>query len=91
MHAGKLVFSQLMDFLPWRRFEACVRRYGGDHKGLNLFSDSLVAVDANTGKYLWHYQTGGNHAASPISYAINGRQYVALTAGNILYSFALPE
>jgi quinoprotein glucose dehydrogenase len=31
-------------------------RYGGDHKGLNLFSDSLVAVDANTGKYLWHYQ-----------------------------------
>ncbi len=31
-------------------------RYGGDHKGANLFSDSLVAVDANTGKYLWHYQ-----------------------------------
>ena len=31
-------------------------RYGGDHKGSNLFSDSLVAVDANTGKYLWHYQ-----------------------------------
>ena len=31
-------------------------RYGGDHKGPNLFSDSLVAVDANTGKYLWHYQ-----------------------------------
>src|ERR1700760_629015 len=31
-------------------------RYGGDHKGNNLFSDSLVAVDANTGKYLWHFQ-----------------------------------
>jgi quinoprotein glucose dehydrogenase len=31
-------------------------RYGGDHKGDNLFSDSLVAVDAATGKYLWHYQ-----------------------------------
>jgi len=31
-------------------------RYGGDHKGTNLFSDSLVAVDANSGKYLWHYQ-----------------------------------
>jgi quinoprotein glucose dehydrogenase len=31
-------------------------RYGGDHKGLNLFGDSLVAVDANTGKYLWHFQ-----------------------------------
>jgi quinoprotein glucose dehydrogenase len=32
-------------------------RYGGNHKGANLFSNSLVAVDANTGKYLWHFQT----------------------------------
>jgi hypothetical protein len=32
MHAGKLVFAQLMEFLPWRRFETCVRRYAGDHK-----------------------------------------------------------
>jgi alcohol dehydrogenase (cytochrome c) len=52
---------------------------------------NLIALDAKTGKPLWHYQTSGNHAASPISYAINGRQYVALTAGNVLYSFALPE
>ena len=52
---------------------------------------NITALDAKTGKYLWHYQTGGNHAAAPISYAVNGRQYVALTAGNVLYSFALPE
>ncbi|MDB5455944.1 MAG: quinoprotein glucose dehydrogenase [Caulobacter sp.] len=32
-------------------------RYGGDHKGSNLFANSLVAVDAKTGKYLWHFQT----------------------------------
>ena len=31
-------------------------RYGGDHKGDNLFSDSIVAVNAATGKYLWHFQ-----------------------------------
>ena len=31
-------------------------RYGGDHHGANLYSDSLVAIDAQTGKYLWHYQ-----------------------------------
>ncbi|MBV9550323.1 MAG: pyrroloquinoline quinone-dependent dehydrogenase [Alphaproteobacteria bacterium] len=31
-------------------------RYGGDHKGDNLFSDSVVAVNAATGKYLWHFQ-----------------------------------
>jgi alcohol dehydrogenase (cytochrome c) len=52
---------------------------------------NVIALDARTGKRLWHYQTGGNHTASPISYAIDGRQYVALTAGNVLYSFALPE
>ena len=60
-----------------------------------LFASSrdgnLIALDAKTGKYLWHYQTSGNHAASPISYAIDGRQYIALTAGNVLYSFALPQ
>jgi PQQ-dependent dehydrogenase (methanol/ethanol family) len=59
-----------------------------------LFASSrdgnIIALDARTGTHLWHYQTGGNHAASPISYAIDGRQYVALTAGNLLISFTLP-
>jgi quinoprotein glucose dehydrogenase len=30
--------------------------YGGDRKGANLFGDSLVALDAATGKRLWHFQ-----------------------------------
>ncbi|MEI9970882.1 MAG: hypothetical protein WDO73_01875 [Ignavibacteriota bacterium] len=33
-----------------------VDQYGGDRPGDNLFANSLVAVDANTGKYLWHFQ-----------------------------------
>lgn len=33
-----------------------VDQYGGDRVGDNLFSTSLVAADANTGKYLWHFQ-----------------------------------
>ena len=33
-----------------------VDQYGGDREGNNLFSTSLVAADANTGKYLWHFQ-----------------------------------
>ena len=32
-------------------------RIGIDRPGANLFSSSLVAVDARTGRYLWHYQT----------------------------------
>jgi quinoprotein glucose dehydrogenase len=31
--------------------------YGGDRPGNNLFGNSLVAVDALTGKYRWHFQT----------------------------------
>jgi quinoprotein glucose dehydrogenase len=30
--------------------------YGADRKGANLFSDCLLALDARTGKYLWHFQ-----------------------------------
>jgi quinoprotein glucose dehydrogenase len=31
--------------------------YGGDRPGANLFGNSIVAVDALTGKYRWHFQT----------------------------------
>jgi Domain of unknown function (DUF4372)/Transposase DDE domain len=32
MHAGKLVFAQLMEHLPWKTFGRLVTRYGGDHR-----------------------------------------------------------
>ncbi len=31
--------------------------YGGDRQGAGLFGDSLVALEAATGKRLWHFQT----------------------------------
>jgi quinoprotein glucose dehydrogenase len=31
--------------------------YGGDRPGANLYADCLLALDARTGKYLWHFQT----------------------------------
>lgn len=31
--------------------------YGGDRLGANLFANALIALDANTGKRLWHFQT----------------------------------
>ena len=30
--------------------------WGGDRPGANLYANSIVAVDANTGKYKWHFQ-----------------------------------
>jgi PQQ-dependent dehydrogenase (methanol/ethanol family) len=52
---------------------------------------NVVALDAQSGSHLWHFQTGANLAASPMSYAVQGRQYVAIAAGNVVYAFALPE
>ncbi len=62
--------------------------------GLVFFGESsggFAAVDAETGKYLWHFET--NHAikASPMTYAIGGRQYIAIASGSNILSFALPR
>jgi alcohol dehydrogenase (cytochrome c) len=52
---------------------------------------NLIALDARTGAALWHYSTGSTIAASPMSYAVDGKQFIAISAGGVLYSFALPE
>jgi alcohol dehydrogenase (cytochrome c) len=52
---------------------------------------NLVALDARSGAHLWHFQTGATVAASPMSFAVDGRQFVAIAAGNTVYAFALPE
>ena len=42
------------------------------------------AFDANTGKMLWESVLGGNISVSTITYAVNGKQYVAVMTGNNL-------
>src|SRR5207247_272140 len=51
----------------------------------------LIALDAQTGTSLWRYQTGGNMRASPMSFAVEDRQYVAIASGDTIYCFALPK
>jgi PQQ-dependent dehydrogenase (methanol/ethanol family) len=51
----------------------------------------FIALDAKTGKSLWNFATGGAITASPIAYAVGGQEFVAIAAGNMIYSFALPE
>jgi alcohol dehydrogenase (cytochrome c) len=52
---------------------------------------TLLALDAGTGAPLWHFYAGASIPSSPISYSVDGRQYVAVSSANVLYSFALPE
>jgi alcohol dehydrogenase (cytochrome c) len=49
----------------------------------------LVALDKRSGKLLWRFQTGATIDSSPMSYAVDGAQFVALSAGGVLYSFGL--
>ena len=51
---------------------------------------NLIALDARTGAALWHYQTGGEINASPMSYSVDGKQYVAIATDSVLFTFALP-
>jgi len=51
----------------------------------------LIALDSRTGKPLWHAKVPGTVSMSPISYAVNGKQYVAIIAANTVYSFALSD
>jgi alcohol dehydrogenase (cytochrome c) len=53
-------------------------------------SESFEAADAKTGKPLWHFTVGQKFHASPMSYAVLGKQYVAIAAGSDIFSFALP-
>jgi alcohol dehydrogenase (cytochrome c) len=50
---------------------------------------NFFALDAKTGKPLWDFQTGGPIGANPISFAIDGRQHIAIAADRVLYVLGL--
>jgi alcohol dehydrogenase (cytochrome c) len=58
--------------------------FTGDAQG------NLILLDAASGEVLWHFQTGGEIHAGPMTFAVDGRQFVAVTAGTSLFAFALP-
>jgi len=60
-----------------------------------VFSASVdgyfFALDAVSGQPLWNISLGGPVSASPMTYAVDGRQYVTMTIGNTLYTFGLAD
>jgi len=59
--------------------------FSGDMEGY------VIAFDAVTGKDLWHFQTGSPIYTSPMSFALDGKQYVVIASGGALFAFALPD
>ncbi|MBT6143582.1 PQQ-binding-like beta-propeller repeat protein [bacterium] len=51
----------------------------------------FVALDANTGELKWKASLGGQVNAAPMTYAVNGKQYIAIAAGSSLFTFALSD
>jgi alcohol dehydrogenase (cytochrome c) len=57
--------------------------FTGDRQGY------LMAFDDRSGKVLWKFQTGGAIVAPPISYALNGKQYIEVAAGGSILTFTI--
>jgi len=53
-------------------------------------SDNLLALDPVTGKTLWHVQAGGRLVSSPMTYEIDGKQYVLTAVQDLVLVWKLP-
>jgi alcohol dehydrogenase (cytochrome c) len=56
---------------------------GDDQKNLIIFS-------ADKGEILWHKEVTANESNGPITYMMDGKQWLLMAAGDSLYAFTLP-
>jgi outer membrane protein assembly factor BamB len=62
----------------------------GSGAAANRENGYFYALDARTGQQLWRTSLAGSvYGGGPITYRAGGKQYVAVTAGNVLFAFAL--
>jgi PQQ-dependent dehydrogenase (methanol/ethanol family) len=90
INTGKIVWKVLELGPAEGKREAGVLATAG---GLLFYGDpsgNVVAVDARNGKTLWHFANNGENKASPMTYSVNGKQYVALAVGPNILCFGLP-
>ena len=51
----------------------------------------FYALDARNGNELWRASLGGSVEAAPITFSVDGKQYVSIAAGHALFTFALRQ
>ncbi len=86
---GKIAWERKQVGAPETNYSGVLTTAGG----LIFYGETgggFAAIDAKTGKDLWHFETGQGWKASPMTYLVNDRQFVAIAAGNTIMSFALP-
>jgi alcohol dehydrogenase (cytochrome c) len=79
---------------PSGRYSGPLSRYSGllSAEGGLVFGavgGALFALDADTGREVWRVSLGGTTVAAPISFAVDGRQVIAVAAGRALFTFGL--
>jgi alcohol dehydrogenase (cytochrome c) len=89
IQSGKIAWElpQIGDAASWGGILSTVT-------GLVFFGEDsgmFMALDAASGKPLWRFQTNQLWKASPMTYVFDGRQYVAVCAGQNILAFALPR
>jgi alcohol dehydrogenase (cytochrome c) len=84
--------------LQWEYHQVTSRRYAAGllstAGGLLFAADDqgfLTAHDARTGKPLWYFNNGQRISSQPMTYELDGKQYVAVCAGSNVVAFALHQ
>ncbi len=63
------------------------------NSGLTFTGDAfgnVLALATSDGRTLWHAGSGAPMQSSPVSYELDGRQYVLTSSGSVLFAWALP-
>jgi len=54
-------------------------------------SGNFLALNTTDGKTLWHAYSGGGINGGPETYELDGKQYVLMTSGSVLFAWSLPQ
>jgi alcohol dehydrogenase (cytochrome c) len=82
---GERVWDYRLETKPWAGVLSTAGGlvFGGSDEGY------VFALDAKTGKEAWRQNLGGIIRTNPVTYLVEGKQYVTTSAGNGVFTFAL--
>ena len=87
--SGEYVWQQVLPALTFGASSGSLTT-AGDLVFQGTEDGGFYAFHAQTGEQLFHYDAGRTLRSSPLTYEVNGTQYVAVIATNTVLAFALP-
>jgi alcohol dehydrogenase (cytochrome c) len=86
---GNVVWSHVYPTGNWGNAGAGILTTAGKLLFTGDPSGNLIAYDPATGRIRWHFRTGSIVSNGPMTYQLDGKQYLVAGAGDTLYAFAL--